>query len=103
MDMKSEQRWNSVFQYCSKIKRCGDDTHDGCGCLQPKRIKKQDIATIIAEWESNETEETGGAGTGEGGGAKKSITMHLTPEVVLKIFRRISDEDVSFMGFSPQF
>jgi DNA-directed RNA polymerase II subunit RPB1 len=109
MDMKSEQRWGSVFQYCSKIKRCGDDTHDGCGCLQPKRIKKQDIATIIAEWESNETEETGGAGTGEGGGAaaaggaKKSITMHLTPEVVLKIFRRISDEDVSFMGFSPQF
>jgi DNA-directed RNA polymerase II subunit RPB1 len=101
MDMKPEQRWSSVFQYCSKIKRCGDDTHDGCGCLQPKRIKKQDIATIIAEWESSETEETGG---GEGGaGSKKSITMHLTPEVVLKIFRRISDEDVSFMGFSPQF
>ena len=108
MDMKSDKRWGSVFQYCSKVKRCGDDTHDGCGCLQPKRIKKQDIATIIAEWESNETEDTGGAeaGAGAGGGgagAKKSITMHLTPEVVLKIFRRISDEDVSFMGFSPQF
>ena len=27
--------------------------------------------------------------------------MKLTPEMVLKIFRRISDEDVSFMGFSP--
>jgi DNA-directed RNA polymerase II subunit RPB1 len=116
MDMKPDKRWGSVFQYCSKVKRCGDDTHDGCGCLQPKRIKKQDIATIIAEWESNETEETGagagggagggaegGAGAGAGAGAKKSITMHLTPEVVLKIFRRISDEDVSFMGFSPQF
>lgn len=104
MDMKPEKRWGSVFQYCSKIKRCGDDTHDGCGCLQPKRIKKQDIATIIAEWESSETEETGGGEGGAGGsGAKKSITMHLTPEVVLKIFRRISDEDVSFMGFSPQF
>jgi DNA-directed RNA polymerase II subunit RPB1 len=100
MNMKPEQRWNSVFQYCSKIKRCGDDTHDGCGCLQPKRIKKQDIATIIAEWESNETEEGGADG---GASAKKNITMHLTPEVVLKIFRRISDEDVSFMGFSPQF
>lgn len=100
MNMKPEQRWNSVFQYCSKIKRCGDDTHDGCGCLQPKRIKKQDIATIIAEWESNETEEGGAEG---GASAKKNITMHLTPEVVLKIFRRISDEDVSFMGFSPQF
>ena len=105
MDMKSDQRWNSVFQYCSKIKRCGDDTHDGCGCLQPKRIKKQDIATIIAEWESNEPEEGVAAdgGVGAGAGAKKNITMHLTPEVILKIFRRISDQDVSFMGFSPQF
>ena len=98
MDMKSDQRWNSVFQYCSKIKRCGDDTHDVCGCLQPKRIKKQDIATIIAEWESNETEEGVAADGGVGAtGVKKNITMHLTPEVILKIFRRISDEDVSFM------
>ena len=29
--------------------------------------------------------------------------MRLTPEIVLKIFRRISDEDVAFMGFSPTF
>ena len=27
--------------------------------------------------------------------------MKLTPEIVLKIFRRISDDDVNFMGFSP--
>ena len=27
--------------------------------------------------------------------------MKLNPEMVLKIFRRISDEDVTFMGFSP--
>jgi DNA-directed RNA polymerase II subunit RPB1 len=52
MEMKSDQRWNNVFQYCSKVKRCGEDTHDGCGCLQPKRIKKQDMATLVAEWEN---------------------------------------------------
>jgi DNA-directed RNA polymerase II subunit RPB1 len=98
LEMKPDQRWNSVFQYCSKINRCGEDTHDGCGCLQPKRIKKQDMATIVAEWESTE-----GDDEGEEGGAKKNPTLHLIPEVVLKIFRRISDEDVSFMGFSPQF
>ena len=98
LEMKPDQRWNSVFQYCSKINRCGEDTHDGCGCLQPKRIKKQDMATIVAEWESTENDEGG-----EEGAAKKNPTLHLVPEVVLKIFRRISDEDVSFMGFSPQF
>lgn len=97
MEMKPDQRWNNVFQYCSKVKRCGEDTHDGCGCLQPKRIKKQDMATLVAEWENTEADE------GAEGEAKKNLTMHLTPEVVIKIFRRISDEDVSFMGFSPQF
>ena len=97
MKMKPDQRWSNVFQYCGKIKRCGEDTHDGCGCLQPKRIKKQDLATLIAEWESTESD------VSEEGGVKKNLTMHLIPEVVLKIFRRISDEDVSFMGFSPQF
>jgi len=97
MEMKSDQRWNNVFQYCSKIKRCGEDTHDGCGCLQPKRIKKQDMATLVAEWENTEADE------GPEGEPKKNLTMHLIPEVVIKIFRRISDEDVSFMGFSPQF
>jgi DNA-directed RNA polymerase II subunit RPB1 len=29
------------------------------------------------------------------------FVLPLTPELVMKIFRRISDEDVSFMGFSP--
>jgi DNA-directed RNA polymerase II subunit RPB1 len=29
--------------------------------------------------------------------------MKLTTEMILKMFRRISDEDVSFMGFSPLF
>ena len=98
MEMKPDQRWNNVFQYCSKVKRCGEDTHDGCGCLQPKRIKKQDMATLIAEWENTE-----GDDGGDEDQPKKNLTMHLTPEIVIKIFRRISDEDVSFMGFSPQF
>ena len=31
----------------------------------------------------------------------ENIIIKLTPEMVLKIFKRISDEDVSFMGFSP--
>ena len=30
-----------------------------------------------------------------------NIVIPLTPELVLKIFKRISDEDVTFMGFSP--
>jgi DNA-directed RNA polymerase II subunit RPB1 len=41
--------------------------------------------------------------TAAGGGGKNEKTnyiMKLTAEIVLKIFKRISDEDVEFMGFS---
>jgi DNA-directed RNA polymerase beta' subunit len=83
----------------SKIKRCGDDTKDGCGCLVPKKIKKENLATLFAEWDGGDAEE----GSGGGSGNKEKLNMKMTPEVVLKIFRRISDQDVAFMGFSPQF
>jgi len=89
LKLQGEQRWKYVFQLASKIKRCGEDTDDGCGCLQPNKIRKEGLATIFAEWKS------------DGGDASEPIIIKLTPEIVLKIFKRISDEDVSFMGFSP--
>ena len=83
LQMPSEARWKYVFALASKVKRCGEDTEDGCGCLQPFRIRKEGLASIFAEWKDTE------------------IVIKLTPELVLKIFKRISDEDVFFMGFSP--
>jgi DNA-directed RNA polymerase II subunit RPB1 len=94
LNLSAEDRWNFVFQLASKIKRCGEDSHDGCGCLKPKKIKKEGLATLYAEWEEIE---------GLSQDEKDKLTMKLSPEIVLKIFRRISDEDVSFMGFSPTF
>ena len=84
LKLVGDARWKYVFSLASKIKRCGEDTEDGCGCLQPKSIKKEGLATIFATWEESE-----------------DITVKLTPEMIIKICKRISDEDVSFMGFSP--
>jgi DNA-directed RNA polymerase beta' subunit len=95
MDMKADERWNHVHHLASKVKRCGDDTQDGCGCLIPKKIKKENLATLFAEWDGEAEEGSNGS--------KEKLNMKMTPEVVLKIFRRISDQDVAFMGFSPQF
>lgn len=92
LDMSSDTRWNTVFSNSSKITRCGEETSDGCGYKQPKRIKKEGFATLIAEWSSID---------GVDDDDKETMTLTMTPEIVLKIFRRISDEDVSFMGFSP--
>ena len=96
LKMLPDERWAYVFGVASKIKRCGDDNEDGCGCLMPKKIRKENLATLIAEWESD-----GIKGISEEDA--KKMNMLLTPDIVLKIFRRISDDDVSFMGFSPTF
>ena len=93
LDMPSEARWKYVFQLASKVKRCGEATADGCGCKQPAKIKKEGLATLVAEWDNIEAL--------DGKENAEKLTMTMTPEVILKQFRRISDEDVSFMGFSP--
>tara|TARA_B110000967_G_scaffold171636_1_gene182204 strand:+ start:40 stop:4563 length:4524 start_codon:yes stop_codon:yes gene_type:complete len=95
MKMNADERWNYVFQLASKVTRCGEDSDDGCGCLQPKKIKKEGLATLFAEWDN-----INGLNNDDD---KDKLNMKLTPEIVLKIFRRISDDDVNFMGFSPVF
>jgi len=86
----NSDRWTYVSQLAAKIKRCGEATDDGCGCKQPDKIKLEGMSTIYAIWENMETDEE-----------SKKISMRLTPEILLKIFKRISDDDVSFMGFNP--
>jgi DNA-directed RNA polymerase II subunit RPB1 len=96
LKLQGENKWKYVFSLASKIKRCGEDTDDGCGCLQPNKIKKEGLATIYAEWKNeNKNEEEEETKT------DNNLIIQLTTEMVLKIFKRISDEDVSFMGFSP--
>ena len=87
----NDVRWSQAFSLCNKIKRCGEDTNNGCGCKQPHKIKKEGLATIMAEWDSieNMSDED-----------KSKLSLKLNPELVLKIFKRISNEDVDFMGFS---
>ena len=92
----ADDRWNKIFSFASKKKRCGEDSNNGCGCLQPK-IKKEGLATIIAEWNEKE-EEIEDYNLGK---TDNKLIMKLIPEIILKILRKISDEDVNFMGFSP--
>ena len=92
LQMSSMDRWDYVSNIAADVKRCGDSTEDGCGCLQPDKIKLEGMASIIAVWSKIKS-----AKDPKG----ETVTMKMTPEIVLKIFRRISDEDVNFMGFNP--
>ena len=65
-----------LLLHASKIKRCGDETSDGCGCKQPRKIYKQGLANLFAEWDNVDKI------PGENGTVKDKLTMKLTPEMV---------------------
>jgi DNA-directed RNA polymerase II subunit RPB1 len=88
--LESHDRWVQLFALASKQTRCGDDTHNGCGCKQPSKIAKTGMATIVAEWDGMNSGEEG-VGT---------VSIEITPEHAHEILRRISDQDVDFMGFN---
>jgi DNA-directed RNA polymerase II subunit RPB1 len=92
LKLKGENRWREVLTACKEIKRCGAETEDGCGALQPSRFVREGIARIVAEWDNVD-----GA---DPSGAKSKQRQPLEVEYVLRLFRRISDEDVDFMGLS---
>lgn len=93
-DMSNDEKFNYIFSVASKIKRCGEDTDNGCGCKQPSKIRKEEktLASLTAKWDKI-----------EGVDDTSKMEIQLTCEMVLNIFKKISDDDITFMGFSPTF
>jgi DNA-directed RNA polymerase II subunit RPB1 len=79
---KGEARWKEVLKLSSNIKRCGQECEDGCGAPQPDKFTREGIARIVAHY-----------------GELKQL-QPLEVEYVHRLFRRITDEDVDFMGLS---
>ena len=95
---KGEGRWKELMEASSNISRCGQETEDGCGSRQPDRYKREGIARIVAEWE-----EVQGSNKATGMGVHhEAMKQPLEVEYVQRLFRRITDEDVAFMGFNPR-
>ena len=86
---KGEVRWREVLAASKEIHRCGQETEDGCGALQPTRFVREGIARIMAEWDDDAN------GTRSG----KQVQI-LEVEYVLRLFRKILDEDVDFIGLN---
>jgi DNA-directed RNA polymerase II subunit RPB1 len=93
-NMSADERWSYLFPMASKIKQCGEDSDDGCGCKQPTKIRKEGLATLFAEWDNIE---------GLAPELNKKLIVKLTAEMVLKILSKMSDDDIQFLGFSPTF
>jgi len=82
-----QKRFDLIYKCCSKIKRCGQENPNGCGCKLPHKITKENIGKINMEWKAEVNEEQ-----------KKQV---LNAEDVLIILKRISDEDCDILGFQP--
>ena len=105
LERPAEDRWEFVSKEASGINRCGNETDDGCGCRQPSRIMLEGMCKIEATWPNLESSSGAGATAASGGGGdapSEPVKIILTPEIILKIFRRITDDDVYFMGFHPK-
>ena len=94
-DEKQESRWNKVQALCSKVKYCGEQCEGGCGFKQASKIKKENISTLIMEWDADKQDNDSAD--------KQEKTIKLSAEHVLTLFNRISDDDIKYMGFSPIF
>ena len=93
--LKGRNRWNYIIDKCSKVKICGSETEDGCGAVQPSKIMKEtnSLAKIYAEWKDKKDKSVEAV-------LEEDRKQLITPEFILKVFSRISDEDCEVMGFS---
>ena len=91
LELPMKQRWDIVSSIAMKKDKDKICDKEGCGCNQPKKIKKEDFATIVAEWDSKLDDDN------------ENYTLNITPEIALKILKRITDDDIIFMGYHPLF
>ena len=84
-----QKRWEHLYKLCSKVKRCGQETLDGCGAKQPDKIYREPIIKIIMEWKELAEDN------------KKQLVMNA--EDIIRILKRISDKDAEILGFSKKF
>ena len=90
----NKSRFGIICELSSKIKRCGQETEDGCGAKQPKKyFKNPGISDLYAEWDKLDVESGDDVLDSI---AKKQI---LPTESLYKLLEKITDEDCEILGF----
>ena len=91
------KRWELMHKLCSNVKRCGKETIDGCGARQPDRITKAstEALKILMEWKDL---------VDSGGQEEQEVRRQVYgADDVLRILKRITDEDADALGFCPKY
>lgn len=83
------KKFELMYKLCSKNKKKVCDGDCGCGAKKPDKITKEGVLKIMMEWKAEAGEE-----------AKKQV---FSAEDVLRILKRITDEDMEMLGFHRKF
>jgi DNA-directed RNA polymerase beta' subunit len=94
-----QKRWEYMSKLCAKVKRCGQDTMDGCGAKQPDKVQRTESIRILMEWKDLGPGDAPGAAAATGE-ARQQV---FSAEDCLRILRRITDEHSEALGFHPKF
>ena len=98
----NKDRFDKIFKLIQqKVKVCGDIVkkneslydNGGCGAIQPSKYDSRQFRTnyeIIAEWKDDNDD------------IPVNISQNINAEIVLAIFKRITEDDALVMGFSPK-
>jgi DNA-directed RNA polymerase beta' subunit len=106
--LSHQKRWEAMSKLCQRVKRCGQDTHDGCGAKKPDKVLKTDDMRIKMQWRDVEpsavvAEVVGGTEEDAAAGSSGMREQIFTAEDVIRILRRISDVDSEALGFSAEY
>jgi DNA-directed RNA polymerase II subunit RPB1 len=101
-----QKRWELISKLCTKSKKvcgannpppgCGAYNTSGCGARQPDRIAREGVIKIGMEWKEKESK------TAQAGGDADAQKLLLSAEDVLRILRRMTDDDIDMLGFSSK-
>ena len=78
----------------NKNKVCGlGHIHSkGCGAVQPDKYLKDGLTKIIAVWKGSMVSDL----------KEEDKKQILTPEIIYKLFRRITDDNCNIIGLNPK-
>ena len=94
------KKFDMMYKLCSKNKMKVCDGHDGCGAKRPDKISKDGVLKIVMEWREGKD---GKVMTDGASGSEQIGKQFFSAEDVLRILKRISDDDLEHLGFHKKY
>jgi len=110
-----QKRWEAMSKLCQKVKRCGQETLDGCGARVPDKVTKTEDMRLTLSWRDASSASaaaaaaaaasaSAAAAAGEtvAGPTSAARDVVFNAEDVLRVLRGVTDASCEALGFSSE-